>query len=133
MTDTKTFKGRPAYPLTQQHAHYLPWIIMGLVSNLIGNINEAKYVGLINRKSNLLKVNQIGLLLLNLITGFNCCVTVIMIMQSLLWPHKQSQSLISPTSSDNGIFIILSQLLEWPKIASYRLIANIMPGITTLL
>lgn len=30
---------------------------MGLVSNLITNINEVKYVGLINQKSNLLKVN----------------------------------------------------------------------------
>lgn len=30
---------------------------MGLVSNLITYINEAKYVGLINQKSNLLKVN----------------------------------------------------------------------------
>ena len=30
---------------------------MGLVSNIITNINEAKYVGLINQKSNLLQVN----------------------------------------------------------------------------
>lgn len=46
----------------------------------MGTVNKAKYVGLINQKSNLLKVNWEELLLLNLVIGFNCCVAVIMII-----------------------------------------------------